>query len=272
MPDNPCLLFVGEVFADDDGTYVGDFEYGDGPGGPFGWVGCTANCDPLSWFACFRSFTRDYRCGCDLPYVGIHVPFAFGAGSVYTVADASGPPGLEAKPAMRVDLPGSPDCLIGWAGSQVVDPATGAWRYGTLDGDTGWNPDDAPSETWVFSCWAKVVPDANDVTVSGATLAFNIAPEGFSNGDPSGDSLTLTDEWQFFATTFNGGFFPAGQWYWPLVRFAGAIKNVQDDFCTFFNDHIPIRTYHPLGSVLIKCAHLYPLIHHSNWADDWVGR
>lgn len=271
MPDNPCGLFVGEVFADDDATYVGDFEYGDGPGGPFGWVACMANCDPLSFFACFRYFTRDYKCGCGLPYTGIHVPFAFGAGHAYTVADSSGPTGLETKPAMRVDLPGSPDCLIGWAGSQVVDPATGLWRTGTLDGSTGWKP--LADETWVFSCWAKVVPDVNGVEVAGAKLGFNVAPEGFSNGSPTIDELDLTTDWQFYQTIFNGGFFPDAAFYWPLIRFAGALVNEQDDFCTFFNDRIAIRTYHPLGSVLIKCAHLYPLITPGgNWIDSFHGR
>ena len=267
----PCCLFAAEVFADDDGSYVGDFAYGDGPGGPFGWVACMAGCDPLSWFACFRSFTRDYPCGCDLPYVGMHVPFANGAGKAYTVADSSGPPGLEALPAMRVDLPGAPDVFVGWVGSQVIDPATGAWRTGTLDGDTGWQPVDG--ELWCFQCWAKVVPDKNDVEVEGARLAFAVAPEGFSAGSPTSDALDLTTEWQFYQTFFSGPFFPSGPWNWPLIAFSGDIENVQPDFCTFFNDRIDIVTYHPLGSVLIKCAHLYKPAGGAggNWIDNFHG-
>lgn len=266
---SPCGLFTGEVFADSDGTYLGDFPYTDGPGGPFGWVACMANCDPLSFFGCYRSFTFDYRCGCGKPYTGIHVPFAFGAGAAYTVADASGPPGLEALPAMRVDLPGSPDCLVGWAGSQVVDPATGAWRTGTLDDSTGWNP--PADETWVFQCWAKIVPDANDVVVAGAKLSFAVAPEGFGSGAPTTDQLELTTDWQFFQTIFPGGFFPSSSFYWPLIVFSN-VKNSQPDTCSFFGTVIAIHTYHPLGSVLIKCAHLYPLVTPGgNWIDSFHG-
>lgn len=269
MTDNPCGLFDGEVFADVDGTYVGDFSVGDGPGGPFGWVACMSYADPATWFGCFRSFSHLYRCAEGKPRVAIGVPFAFGAGSAYTVADSSGPAGLEAMPAMRVDLPGSPTCYVGWAGAQVVD-ALGEWQYGLLDGDTGWDP---PSDQeWLFSCYAKVVPDANDVTVTGAKLRFDVSPNGFGTGSPTGDSLTLTDEWQFFSTTFFGGFIPSSSFYWPLIGFFGDIENRGDDTCRFFDDDIHITTYLPYGSVLIKCAHLYPpVVPGGNWIDSFHG-
>lgn len=265
-----CSEFLGEVFADEDGTYMGDFSYADGPGGPFGWISCMSFCDPMSFFACFRSFSRSYRCECGDAFLGIAVPFAFGVGNAYTVSDSSGPTGLESVPAMRVDLPGSPDCYLGWAGHQVVDDTTGAWNTGVLTGSTGWNP--AADETWLFSCWAKVIPDANSVDVSGATLQFAVAPYGFGPGFPTIDALDLTTDWQFFQTTFNGGFFPSSSFYWPLIYFNGTIENIGADHCDFFGTRIPIDTYQPYGSVLIKCAHLYPPVTPGgNWIDSFHG-
>jgi hypothetical protein len=258
------------LFADEDGSYVGDFAYGDGPGGPFGWVACMSFCDPMSFFGCFRAFSRSYGCECGNPTgVRIAVPFAFGAGNAYTVTDSSGPTGLESVPAMRIDLPGSPDCFVGWAGHQVVDDTDGSWKTGLLSSDTGWDPG---PEQWVFQCWAKVVADINDVIVSGATLSFNVAPNGFGTGAPTIDELTLTDDWQFFQTIFAGDFFPSSSFYWPLIRFAGTIENHGPDTCRFFSDDIAIETYQPYGSVLIKCAHLYPLVAPGgNWIDSFHG-
>jgi hypothetical protein len=273
VSDNPCDLFPGEVFADADGTYVGDFSASDGPGGPFGWVACMSYCDPLAFFGCFRSFSRSYGCECDNPTgVRIAVPFSFGAGSAYTVADTSTPlvPDLSTVNAMRVDLPGSPEAFVGWAGSQVVDESDGSWKSGLLNGDTGWAP--ADGEVWVFQCLAKVVADALGVVVDGATLSFNVAPDGFSPGDPTGDELALTSDWQFFQTLFSGPFFPSASFYWPLIHFGGTIENPGPDTCRFFNDNIDITTYQPLGSVLIKCAHLYPLVTPGgNWIDSFHG-
>ena len=267
MAVSACGEFLGEVFVDEDGRYVGDFAIGDGPGGPFGFVCCMSFCDPMSFFACFRSFSRSYKCECGFPYTAIGVPFAFGVGNAYTVDDPSGPPGLEAIPAMRVDLPGSPDCYLGWAGAQVIDDVTGAWNYGTLDGSTGWDP--AADETWLFSCWAR---HADATPIDGATLSFAVAPNGFGPGAPTVDALDLTTDWQFFSTTFNGGFFPSSSFYWPLIHFAGAIENVGADHCDFFGTRIDINTYQPKGSVLIKCAHLYPPITPGgNWIDSFHG-
>lgn len=253
------------MFVDSDGTYVGDFSYGDGPGGPFGWISCMSFTD---LFGCFRYFDLTYRCR---GQVRIHVPFEFGAGAAYTVEDTSGPPGLEAMPAMRIDHPGCGGCHVGWAGPQVVDEATGEWATGLLDGSTGWDP---PSdELWAFSCWAKVVPDLNGITVDDMDLRFDVAPEGFGAGSPAPDHITLTDDWQFFYVTFFGGFVPSAAWFWPLIHLARP-QNQTDDTCHFFSD-LHINTWHHKGSVLIKCAHLYPVTavaSGGNWIDSFHGR
>lgn len=264
-----CGLFDSEVFVDENGVYVGDFSYTDGPGGPFGWVHCMGFCeDPAFFFGVFDYFAPPTPCNCR-ELVAIPVGFSFGCGPIYTVADASGPLGLEAMAAMEVNLPGSPDSRIGWAGPQVVD-ADGNWVYGVLGGSTGWKP--LADETWVFQCWAKIVPDENGVEIADANLRFEVAPEGFGNTPVNGDELALTTDWQFFQTTFAGGFFPDTAWYWPLIGFTGAIEHQISYTGHFFNTPVPLHGYAPYGRVHIKCAHLYKL--HGgkgNWIDSFHG-
>lgn len=266
MTDSPCGLFAGEVFADDNGVYLGDLPYGL----PFGWISCMATCDPMSFFGCFRSFYKGYICECLGTFIGIHVPDAFGAGGIAVVTDLSGPTGLEAVPAMEVVLPGSPGCCIGWAGANPTSHVLGGGETIIDEPDPLWWP--AEGEVWVFSCWAKIGAAIDYPVDDPPTLAFNVAPGGFSNGAPTSDVLTLTDEWQFYQTIFSGEFFPVSTFAWPLIAFGGGIENFGADHCDFFSDRIDITTYQKNGTVLIKCPHLYPLVSPGgNWIDSFHG-
>lgn len=276
-----CGLFPGEIFADENGDYVGELDIGDGPGGPFGWVRClaVAECDK-GIFGLFRSFQTPPCNNCiGQPHsLGIHVGFGFGIQDLRTVADASGPTGLEAVDAMQCDLPGSEESFIGWAGAQVLD-GSGQWQTGILDGDTGWHPKNG--EKWVFQCWAKAIPDDDGVTVDGGTakLSFSFALETATAAAPTAlsDSLTLSGDWQFFQTIFNWSFgdIPSGThpWVWPLIGFAGTeLKNVVAYDVDWFGSLVHLHGYAPRGRVLIKCAHLYPLITPGgNWIDNFHG-
>lgn len=265
MPTSPCGLFDSEVFVDREATYVGDFSYADGPGGPFGWVACQNFCESNFFFGIFNSFKPPY-CFC-LTYVGTGVPFAFGVDSAVTVVDSSGPTGLESSPAMKVNLPGAADTYIAWAGTQVVDETTGAWKTGVLNASTGWDPQ--AGETWIFSCWAKSVPDINSVTADDINMNFSIAVPGLAPSD-IGDSLLLTDEWQFYSFMFDGGL-GGGGFKWPLINF-NAPANVVAYTGHFFDTPVDLMGYDDYGSVLIKCAHLYqPAPPTSNWAATFHG-
>lgn len=281
---SPCGLFQNEVFVDSNGVYVGEFQIGDGPAGPFGWVICAGLADPEFMFqGIFDAFESP---ACAITETGrsvyVPIPGIFGVQAARTVADASGPPGLEAVAAMEVDLSGAPEQHLIWAGAQVVDPVTGAWiSSGEIDSTTGWNP--TPSDTWIFSCWAKVVPDDGDVDISGATLDFTVSAEG------SGESvittnppLVLSDDWQFYQVAFNGLSSPTGPWCWPVIRFGNAtiLKRIVS-YEKFYVTNSPnpgdgllltLQGYYPNGRVRIKCPHLYQLdVFIGNWIDSFHG-
>jgi len=284
MASSPCGLFTNEVFVDTNGDYVGEFQIGDGPAGPFGWVNCMSLFDDETfYFGLFDAFKEP---ACALTEFGrnVYVPVdgVFGVQAARTVADASGPAGLEAVAAMEVDLNGAAGQHLAWAGPQVID-GSGDWvLVGELNTTTGWNP--TPDDTWIFSCWAKTVPDGDGVDVAGATLDFTIGVEGFGESSVTAEPpLVLSDEWQFYQAVFNGLADPTGPWCWPIIRFSGDIlKNVvtyeriyEVDPVNHTTSTVTLQAYAAKGRVHIKCPHLYqaagPGVSTGNWIDNFHG-
>jgi hypothetical protein len=178
---------------------------------------------------------------------------------IRTVADSSGPDGLEDCPAMEIDFSGSGlegATFIGEGGGLDGTSPPNGYTNGTRS-TTGWSITEG--SCWVERFWVKAVPDNDGFTCTGYDIRTNVGfwPFPFHTTVIDGDrELILNGDWQEFyfvwqATGWLGAFpDPMLNAPWAILTFA---QNPMSPECP---EGRP--AWQRKGRVHVKQVHIYP--------------
>lgn len=209
-------IYVGEVFVDADGNYIGVNG---------AWAHATASVftgvippppGPISLAQAFADYWDDPSDHVleanNIAPLFFELPALDAAASVVPIND--GPPGLEDKPALVVAASGAPSNIATWMGP------TGNAEFG----DTGWTPEN--NSVWCMSGWVRAygfedvggVPPGLNLGCRLSTGRYRYT-EGGAAVFKGSQNVTLTGEWQFINFRF--------RWIWgtasamPLIVLSG---------------------------------------------------
>lgn len=193
-------VYIGEVFVDDAGNYIGDFS-----AGTTGWAHGTASyyTGDIDWrtppipgleglYTDFWGNASDH-----VHQVIAPVLFEVPTLSIATTSDPSGPAGLEGKPAGSLRGAGATNGLLSFVGPDYApgDPSSLAWSV-------------THNSVWCFSGWFRIADDSeNDENMSiaftGAKYAYGTSGVATISGN---NPMLLTHKWQHLSCSI--------RWIW----------------------------------------------------------